>query len=50
MQERQAARGGSDEAFARFRERSVMPQDTGVSILSRMPLSGATGNPASPVN
>ena len=35
-----AAREGSDEAFARFRERSQMLQDTGVSILTRVPLKG----------
>ncbi len=34
------ARQGSAEAFARFRERSQMLQDTGVSILARVPLTG----------
>ena len=35
-----AARQGSDESFARFRERSQLLQDTGVSILTRVPLEG----------
>lgn len=34
------AKQGSDDAFARFRERSQMLQDTGVSILVRVPLPG----------
>lgn len=34
-----AAKGGSAEAFARFRERSQMLQDTHVSILARVPLA-----------
>ncbi len=36
-----AAKGGSAEAFARFRERSQMLQDTHVSILARVPLADA---------
>lgn len=35
-----AAKHGSAEAFARFRERSQMLQDTHVSILARVPLPG----------
>ena len=42
-----AAREGSDEAFARFRQRSQLLQDTGVSILARVPRSGEVANPAS---
>lgn len=41
-----AAREGSAEAFARFRERARMLQDTGVSILARVPLPGEAGNAA----
>ena len=42
-----AARQGSDESFARFRERSQMLQDTSVSILNRVPLAGDRANPVS---
>lgn len=45
-----AAREGSADAFARFRERSQMLQDTGVSILTRVPLAGETGGAATAVN
>ena len=41
-----AARDGSAEACARLRERSQMLQDTGVSILARVPLPGEAGNGA----
>lgn len=37
------ARDGSDESFNRFRERSRLLLDTGVSILSRVPLPGESG-------
>ena len=42
------AREGSEASFARFRERSQMLRDTGVSILTRVPFPGETKNPALP--
>ncbi|MFM9942131.1 MAG: hypothetical protein ACKVP7_21815 [Hyphomicrobiaceae bacterium] len=41
------ARDGSDESFNRFRERSKLLLNTGVSILSRVPLPGEAGHAAS---
>ena len=44
-----AAREGSDAAFSRFRERAQLLQDTGVSILARVPLPGEAANSASAI-
>ncbi len=41
------ARDGSDESFNRFRERSKLLLDTGVAILSRVPLPGEAGKAVS---